>query len=437
VTEHRVDLSQLASVRDGSGHSIFGASGSPMFLNCVGALVPNLGVVDKGNVDSAYGSIAHGCTELQLKSGVAPHHLVGTTQSKDGFDIEIDEEMLDFVQLAVDRCEFEPGDHLVEEHVDYSCLTPIPNQGGTLDFAAMRYQEAVVHDHKFGKAEIVFAEWNFQLMLYAFGLYLRWDWLYDFQRFILRIAQPRIDHYDEWVCTREQLLKFAEWAKARMHEAWAIDAPRTAGEKQCKYCRVRNNCVANAKFQAELTEGVFGDVALPATAQDMVEFKERLDDQSFRLHALDAGTLTLSHIATLFKHRKTAEKFWHGLGAELFRRAQDGADLASVGYKLVEARAKRAFKDKGAAEAKLIALGVPFDEVIEESLVSPAQAEKLVRKAGHRQRDLPSLLGDLIYKPPGKTTLAALADRRPAIADLSALVFEDMTDNPETDEEGL
>lgn len=425
MSEHRIDLSQLSKVRDGTGHSVFGASGSGMFLNCTGSLVPNLLVKDDGNEYAAYGSIAHAVTEVWLLTGKKPVHLLGEVRQKDGFDIEIDEVMLDFAQECVDRCELEPGEHLIEKRVDYSDLTPIPNQGGTGDFVAMRYQHCSLKDHKFGIADVIMAEWNTQLMLYAYGIFLEYDWLYDFQVFELTILQPRLDHYDTWTCTREELLQFAAWAKTRMHEAWAIDAPRTPGDKQCRYCKVRSSCVAAARWQAQLCEGIFGDET--ATVEDMEEFKERLDDPvGFKLNLLAPGTLSTAEIVELFRFHKTAMRFWNSLGVELFKRAQmNGENLSEHGLKLVNGRGKRYFSDPKASAAFLIEQGMAKTDVWVTKIISPAQAEKALRKLGFRGQELENLLVDFYTKTPGKAVLAPIFDKRPAISDIDDAVFDD------------
>ena len=69
-----------------------------------------------------------------------------------------------------------------------------------------------------------------------------------------------------------------------------------------------------------------------------------------------------------------------------------------------------------------------------ESVVSPAEAEKLLRKSGYRTRQLPEVLDGLVYKPKGKPTLAPAADPRPALVDLSDGVFDDLVENCETRE---
>lgn len=429
MTEHRIDLTQLAKIRDGSGHSIYGASGSGMFLNCTGSLIPNLLATDESGEDAAYGTVAHACGENWRKTGVRPDHLIGTevfVMAGDwGYFVTIDEEMLAYVQQSVEWSALLPGKHLVEVRVDYSDITPIPNQGGTLDFAAMIPGHCEVQDEKYGKAETIYATRNTQLMLYAYGIFREWDWLYDFQTFNLRISQPRIDNFDEWTCTREELVEFAAWCKVRMAEAWTLNAPRTAGAKQCKYCRVSASCAANAKMNADLTEGVWHEVGVEATAETMEAFRDRLDDdiEPFTLRARPIGDLTTEEMARLLPFRATAERWWKALQAELQKRRTDGFDVP--GYKVVEARSRRKFINEDKAKAALVELGVEEDKLTKSKLVSPNQAEGLLIAAGHKRKELPLLLHGLVFKPAGKASLVPIADARPAIEDISASVFED------------
>lgn len=409
-----------------------------MFLACPGSLIPNLLAKDDSGFDAAWGSVAHSVTEEWLNTGRAPEHLVGTRKIV-GDDVEtwhvidIDEAMLEAAEQCVDRCEWVPGEHVIEQHVQYSHLTPIPNQGGTLDFAAMTRGLCNLKDHKFGKSpdNIVHAEENTQLMLYAIGLMRDPQFEhYAFTDFILGINQPRLDHFDEWHTTRERLLEFEAYAKERMHLAWSIDAPRVAGMKQCRFCRVKGSCATNAKMQEDLLDAVFTD----ESTTSVEDFLQRLDDdmEPFRLRMASIGSLTTAQKARLLPYRKSAEAWWSALQADLERAAIQGEHVP--GYKVVEARAKRFFSNPRAAERQLVKLGVPYDEFIEERMVSPAQAEKILLRYKYKRKQLPELLEGLVSKPTGKATLAPLSDKRQALVDLSSIVFEDEA-NREPEEE--
>lgn len=439
-----INLNQLAKIRDDTGHSIFGPSGSGLFLNCPGGLIPNLLADDVAGIDAAWGTVAHGVTEQWGITGKRPSHLVGTnefvTAGDWGYLIDIDDVMLDYCQMCIDWVEFFPGLIFWERRVDFSRLTPIPRQTGTADFIAIDAagRRMVIVDWKFGKNHQVFAEWNSQGMLYALGALFEfdqeYDGEYDIQEIEIRIAQPRLDHFDIWIISREDLLEWAAWAKDRMALAWTLDAPRTAGAKQCEFCRVKASCAANAKLNIEMTEGIFGDTTEPVDAETMQEFKDRVDDLDFDIAPVEAGTLTTSQLAAMRPFRSMAERWWKSLDLELFRRAQAGENMKVHGLKIVESRSFRVFSDNDAAAHKLESLGVPHKAIFTEKMATPAQAEKLLRKAGHKHKDIPSLLGGLISKPPGKPTLAPLADKRAAIVDLSEAVFGDTT-NPETETE--
>lgn len=412
-----------------------------MYLNCPGALIPNLLAPDTAGVDAAYGTVAHGVTETWLKDGRKPKHLIGTREWVDagewGFLIDIDEEMLGYAEMCVDWVEFLPGNHLIERRVDFSRITPIPNQTGTADFITIYDRRMVVADWKFGKGHRVYAKNNTQGLLYALGALWEFDKDNRIAEIEIRIAQPRLDHFDEWVITRDDLLLFAGWAKARMHMAWAPNAPRVAGPKQCQFCRVQATCAANAKMQVELTEGAFENLDHPVDAEEMQEFRDRIDDSlmPFDVEFTDVGTLSTEEMLKLKPFRKGAEKWWKHLEVELLHRAMDGEDLTKLGSKIVAGRSIRKFSSPSKAVEQLEFLGLDENTIIEKSIISPAKAEIALRKAGYKAKVIPSLLEGLTVKAPGKPTIVPLSDKREAMVDLSEVAFGDLdSENPEDEE---
>lgn len=432
MTEHTFSVAEMRAaiqrVMDG-GHSVFSPSGSPMWLGCSGSLIPNLFAQDDSGEDAAYGTVGHMVGELWLKTGVRPSHLVGTKHfvqaGEWGYLIEIDEAMLAYVKIYVDWCKNLPGSHFTETRVDFSQLTPIPNQGGTADHAACTWQRMVITDLKMGKGVRVYAKENSQALLYALGFFYAWDWLYDFQEIVVRIAQPRLDIYDEWTVDRAYLLKFAEYVRERAAAAWVQNAPRTPSAKACQWCRVQATCAAKAKVVIDLSEGVFPDLDdMTVTADQMSDFRDSLVDQEAP-NVASIAALTTYEMEKLLEWRGTVERFFKKVAEELEQRARNGVPLKL--HKTVEGRSFRVFRNKQDTVKRLVALGLKREKLLVEELASPAKVEELLKAEGYKGREIDELLEPLVFKPPGKATLAPMKDSRPALGDKTEGVFGDLT----------
>lgn len=439
MTEHRtlshtcgrgeLDLVQLAKIKDNTGHSIFGPSSSHMWMACPGSLIPNILAPDDAGEEAAYGTVAHEVSEIWLRTRQKPVHLLGTNMAVDHEDgwflIDIDRDMFKYVEEAVRACLIIPGDHIVEQRVYFSEYTPIPNQGGTMDFAALSPGLMHVRDHKFGNSpeNIVYAERNPQGMMYALGLFLAWDHKYHFKRIIIGINQPRLGHFDEWECSREELLAFGEELRAAAHAAWRLDAPRVPGVKQCRFCRVRGSCAANAKLQEDLLDAVWDAAGAPVTVEDMADFEARLDSlvKPYNLQGREVGTLTTEQLAKLLPFRSMAERWWKALEEELNRRALHGEQVK--GFKLVESATHRKFRNPGIAEATLLDMDVPRKEIMKVSMVSPAEVERVLARHGHTDDEIIEILKPLVIKPAGKKVLALESDKRKPTTDADDDVF--------------
>jgi hypothetical protein len=430
MTEHPINLTALASARDGTGHSIFSPSGSAMWLTCSGSLIPNILAPDDAGEDAAEGTVAHAIGEEWLRTGIRPDWHIGKTEyietERDIFAIPITVHMLDFVQEYVDWCEMEPGDHYVETRVDFSDLTPIPRQSGTADFAACSYQYLNITDLKYGKGEIVYAANNTQALLYAYGFFRMWDWLYDFQRIRIRIAQPRLNHFDEWEITREELLAFAEYAKERAALAWQHNAPRTASEKGCRWCKVKVTCAAHAKLMFDLTADAFDNLDAQALDTDQqAAFVAKLEAGDVEFNPLHPSDLTVAQLAKIVQFRGMMESWFAAIETYLEDKALAGEKIPD--HKLVESRTNRVFKNETAARDHLIELGIPEEKLYSRKMISPAQAEEVIREVLRvRRKDLPVLLEDYVFKPRGKPTLVPLTDKREELVELADESFENL-----------
>lgn len=433
MTEHKLnslnqELAELIRQYDSADHSIFSPSGSAMWANCSGSLIPNLFAKDTAGEDAAEGTVAHAVGEEWLRTGECPEHLLGAVRKiEEGdqtFEIEIDGSMMEYVEQYVDWCIYLPGNHFVETRVDFSDLTPIKRQRGTADHAACEPGRLTITDLKYGKGVQVFAEENTQALLYAYGFFKQYDELFEFQEIVIRIAQPRLDHFDEWVITRDTLLERAAWLKERAHAAWCKDAERKPGAKQCQWCKVKKDCAAYAVFAERMVDGIFEDLDSPVTASDISGMVERMDDGTFNLRPVDKGSLTVAQKALLLPYRKMVEGWFADIAEDLEQRAINGEMVP--GYKVVAGKSNRVFTSDDDAVRHLEFLGLPDDVIHPKGMITPAKAETALTKIGYKRKQLPELLNRVVMKPPGKPTLAHESDKRPPIVMLASDSFENL-----------
>lgn len=79
-----------------------------------------------------------------------------------------------------------------------------------------------------------------------------------------------------------------------------------------------------------------------------------------------------------------------------------------TGWKFVEGRSNRKYKDEAEVAKAMIKAGYDEALIYERSLLGITAMEKAFGK-----KEIKNVLGDLIIKPKGKATLAAATDKRP------------------------
>lgn len=427
-----IGLAKLAEDINKSGHSVFSPSGSGMWLYCSGSLIPNMMEPDESSFEAVEGTVAHAVAEEWLRTGKRPSHLLNTKQviTEHGatYEVVIDRIMLDYVEEYVEWCLCLPGEHYVETRVFFSELTPLENQSGTADHVACMPGKMVITDLKYGKGVQVFAFENTQALLYALGFFLKYDPIYNFLEIEIRIAQPRFNHFDTWTVTRDELLEFAEYVKARTAAAWNLEAPRRPSEKACQWCRVKATCTALAKLADDLIEGNIKAIGREYSKDELDAFAESVEDGTYRVRPISVTQLSLEALAKVRPYRRLVESWYRSVDEHLERKALDGQKIPKM--KLVESRTNRSFREPEAAVATLELWGLEHDDIFETSLGSPAQMEeKLRNKLGLTRAMAEEVLAPYVTKPPGKPTLVPETDKRPELND-----FEE---NLWTDDDGL
>lgn len=349
------------------------------------------------------GTVFHEVMETWNKTGVRPDHLVGEVRSAEAggtkYLITIDKEMLEYA--ADCRRWIEPlVPHIlgVEWRVDFSDLTPVPNQRGTADLVAWKAGTLYIRDWKYGLGVKVFAEENTQLMLYAWGAFGALPPGQKVRRVNVGIAQPRLGHFDEWEVSVGRLRDFAFSVRLGASAAWSADAPRNPSPKACQWCKVRATCGALAEQTQALVTSSFSD------------------------EPTDPRTLDTAALAKALRWRKTIENWLSDAHEELLRRVEAGED--GHGFKVVQGRGRRAWRNPAVAERVLRRLGLTEDDVVTRKLLSPNQAEHALKAHGIGGTEQRNLLAVLTHKPEGKPTLVEDKDPRPSLQAPADGVFE-------------
>ena len=410
------------------GHAHFAPSSSSGWLNCAGYLLANAVLGDTAGADAAYGSVAHDIAERWRIIGFRPDSMAGVTITHGAHDVLVDRDMLDHIQTFIEWCDEIEGDAYVEQKVDISPFTPIPGQRGTADHFVCAPGLLTITDLKMGTGVKVLVEKNPQAMLYALGAFNEWDWIYGFQRIVIRICQPRLGYFGVWSCSREELLAFGEYVKERAALAWQEDAPRTPGEKQCRFCRVSKTCPALAMHLDRLADDVFDAVEDAAYSHDdMQEYAEAASHNGVPVPSLKLAGMSDEALAYRLRFKKLYLKWFAEIENEVMARLVSGNDVA--GWKIVAGKRSWQWTDQDKAYHILTDQGVPPAEIIIPVMVSTSAARKLLRKAKVRAKDIPSLLASVMAGVPGNSRLAPSDDSRQNSQEAVDDVFDEEEDD--------
>jgi len=399
----------MLAEKNATGHSIFGPSSAHRWMVCPRSLIAGHLAGDRPTYYAAEGSIAHWLAEDWLTNGNPYRHL-GTIHVKDGFEIEITEEMIAYVEEYVALVSTMPGKHYVEVKVDLSEYTPVPSFG-TSDHISAEMYKLRVKDLKYGKVWVDAAE-NEQGQAYALGAFIELDWLYDFQEIEIQICQPRRDNYDTWTITREQLLEFGERYRAAAFKAWDPDAPYNPDPVACEYCPARFDCPALAATVKKIAQDSFDDLdeMTPGQAVAVVE-TEIISDPILPPYA----QVPLDKLARIYEWRPIMEKYFREMYDYLLARLEMGQEVP--GQKLGLGRAgNRAWADPVAARKMMRGRGITDLDMYTQKFLSPAAASTLLKVSlGGSKKVNDARIASFVYQPPGKVTMIPESDNRPAI----------------------
>lgn len=365
-------------------HSRFPASASHRWINCPGSIRLSEQVQQETATSYAEeGTLAHAIAEQKLRIAIDKTVKASDLKRlmKDPlYDGEMDEATTLYASLVMEHYNAAGpnAELMIEQRVDFSDW--VPEGFGTSDAIITNEDTIEVIDLKYGKGIKVDAENNSQMRLYALGALAMYGALYDFYKVRMTIVQPRLDYISSEVMSVEDLL---EWARVVVQPAAALaasdDAPLAAGD-WCRWCPARATCRKRAEANLELA---------------------RYDFQPGDLLSDDEIGEILSKVDELTKWAADIEAY-------ALQQALNG--VTYDGWKLVEGRSVRKYKDELQVAEKLKAEGFNEAVLYERKLLGITAMEKLVGK-----KKFTETLGDLVEKPAGKPVLVPASDKREAI----------------------
>lgn len=431
---------------------------------CLGSAALEMGQPDNSNVHSRWGTAAHELASLVLApvadgkatfDDVNAEGFIGRNIAVEGEDIEVDMEMAtcvnDYVNHIATFVDLAAGDTLmIEQQVPIEHLTGEAGATGTSDVIAFcnKNTELCIIDLKGGRGVRVFASYetqdaaggdverpNEQMAEYASGSLYEHEMLYDFKTVRVVISQPRLDHLDDFLMTIDEFreaeneLREVE-SKARSlierHNGaeWMLETGMlTAGEKQCRFCKVAGSCPA-------LRGEAVGSIrkTIPAEAGDFPD----LSVPKLVAKAADADQLSALDVEVLAEAMRSADlvEIW----LKAVRAAVETrlfADKPVPGYKLVEGkRGNRGWRDAAEAESEMKKARLKSEEMYNRSVISVSVAEKLLKP----KPKVWAKLAPLITQSDGKPSVAPESDPRPPITvGAAAEEFPDMDIDPAND----
>jgi hypothetical protein len=284
----------------------------------------------------------------------------------------------------------------------------MPEVSGFVDVIIKSNGRRDIIDWKFGQGVPVYSIENDQLMSYAAGSFTSEEEMQECPDIYLHVVQPRLDYMEPWQLTSSHLF---DWMKYKLLPAIEAsrkdDAPCIPGEEQCRWC-IGTNCKARAEKVMADAQEIFSKYVGGTEDKPIIDF--------------DKDLIPDSEIAHMLTKAKAIDAFIKELAGSALTKCISGEGFP--GYKAVEGRSFRLWRDDEDAKEQLLALAedptsdFEIEDLFESKFVSVAKAEKLSKDI--KKEDW---FKDLWYKSPGKPTLAKEDDKRKPFNDSATNVF--------------
>jgi len=361
--------------------TIVGGSTAKRVINCPGSVALVAKMPPKpSSVYADTGTLLHNVIADVLDGKATAQDFLGAVHA----DVTLDQDLIDRKLLPALAAlnEIDPDKQMeYETEVIVGFGDLLPDVFGSADIVGRIGDTAYIVDWKFGDGVAVDVEENPQLMFYAAAA-MRTpvaQWAFEGATKVeLVIVQP--PYVKRWETTPRRIQLFEKELMQAVKVAQRPDAPLAQGE-WCRWCAAKAVCpIMTGAADRALVSALKGvDVA---SVSDHLKMADQLESWIKEVRALAMQTLE--------------------------------AGLPVPGYKLVPKRALRQWMDEGKALDAMCDLGLDVKELTETKLLSPAQAEKVLKKY---KLALPA---DHVVAVSSGNTLAPEDDPRPAVLQIGA-----------------
>jgi hypothetical protein len=321
------------------------------------------------------GTLLHNVMDLILTTNQTPESFAGMEYEGIKLTQElIDEKVYPALRALDDIDPNKEMEYATETRVGFGDY--LPGVFGSTDLLGRIGRRAFILDWKFGSGVAVDATDNPQLMFYAAAAMRTPEaqWVFDgVDEVECIIVQP--PSVKRWVTTTKRIKQFEQELAMAVKISQMPDAPLNTGD-HCRWCAAKPTC-------PKMTG---------------------LVDRS--LHA-QLDVLNVEQIANYLKKADMLEQ-WIADVRGLAHQILD-AGKPVPGFKLVAKRATRQWADDDQALVAMLNEGIPESELLTSKVISPAQAEKVLKKHG---KQLPA---NQVVAVSSGSTLVEDSDPRPAV----------------------
>ena len=360
-------------------HAILSPSSAKRWIHCTPSALLAEAEGSKTSVYAEEGTLAHEIAEYALT-----RYLNGTYDPIMVESLPVQEEHLrnplfsiDMANYIRDYCEYVIGEYYEMAKTDGSCMMFLerkvditdfaPDSFGSVDVTLESYHTIHIIDLKYGEGVKVFADHNEQMMLYALGA-LKAAGSQNITDIRMTIAQVRLDHYDTFEMSKDELLDWAEKVLKPAAKAAIQGKGKPVIGSWCGFCPVKAQC--RAQRDAILAD--FEEKPDPALLND-----EEITDL---IGKVDAYKSWIESVNKYVYDKAIQGHKWNG-------------------YKLVAGRSSRVITDESRIRLELLNEFLE-DEVLNIKLKGIGDLEKLLGKKVFSAR-----FGDVIQSRPGAPKL--------------------------------